>query len=289
MQNLLQAVRSRGRTILTGLIGMIGLTTASLHAFPPTPYHRVMGMVRNEMGDPLNMTNAVVLMETQTGTQVKTRVVPNLGPGRNYVLNVPMDAGVTSDNYKVGAVRAAAPFRMKVQIGGVTYLPLETAINTAALGKPAKTTTMDLTLGEDVDGDGLPDAWERALLAMMGMDGTIRDIRPNDDTDGDGISNLKEYLAGTFAFDPADGFKLDVVGKVEDRMVLEFLAIPGRRYALQGSADMQVWKPVGFRLEADPSNATPRGEYVATRTQLVRVEIVSDGSNPTSFFKATVQ
>ena len=285
----LQGIRSLGRIAVAGLIGSVGLTSVTLFAFPPTPFHRVVGMVRDEMGDPLNMTNAVVMMETQTGVQIKTRVVPNLAPGRNYALSVPMDAGVTSDNYKAGVVRTAASFRMKVQIGGVTYLPLETAINTASLGKPAKTTTLNLTLGEDTDGDGLPDAWERAVLAMMGKDGTIRDIRPNDDSDGDGISNLKEYLAGTYAFDPADGFKLDVVGKVEDRMVLEFLAIPGRRYAFQGSSDMQSWKAVGFRLVTDPSNATPRGEFVATRTQLLRIEIVSDASNPASLFKATVQ
>ena len=30
------------------------------------------------------------------------------------------------------------------------------------LGKPSETTRLDLTLGEDSDGDGLPDAWERA-------------------------------------------------------------------------------------------------------------------------------
>ena len=40
--------------------GALGLAVAAV-AFPPTPPHRVRGMLRNEMGDPLNNTHAVVL------------------------------------------------------------------------------------------------------------------------------------------------------------------------------------------------------------------------------------
>ena len=270
-------------------LGLLGLLTTAALAFPPAPFHRVTGMVRNEMGDPLNMTNAVVLMETQTGVRVKTSVVPNLGPGRNYALSVPMDAGVTPDNYKATALRTMASFRMKVVIGGVTYLPLETAVNTASLGRPAAVTTLDLTLGEDSDGDGLPDAWERALLEMLGRGGTLRDIRPGDDSDGDGISNLNEYRAGTYAFDPQDGFRLDVVGTRDERMVLEFLAIPGRRYEFVSGGDLTSWKPIRFRLPTDPADSANRTEWMATKTQLIRVEAIPSGEEGQAFFKAVVR
>jgi len=289
MQNLSNRVRRNGWNAALGLVGMLGIAGAALRAFPPAPFHRVSGMVRNEMGDPLNMTNAVVLMETQTGAQIKASVIPNLGPGRNYFLNVPMDAGVTADNYKVGAVRASASYRMKVRIGGVTYLPLETAVRAAAVGAPATTTTLDLTLGEDSDGDGLPDAWERALLAMLGNGKTLADIRPGDDSDGDGIPNVAEYRAGTYAFDAEDGFKLDVVGRVGERMVMEFLAIPGRRYAIQGSTDLRGWKPVGFKLATDAATAGLRSDFVATRTQIVRVEVAADAEAPATVYKAVVR
>lgn len=43
----------------------------------------------------------------------------------------------------------------------------------------------------DSDNDGLPDAWELAEFGEIGLYGA------NDDPDGDGLTNLQEYLAGT--------------------------------------------------------------------------------------------
>lgn len=275
---------------LLGLGLALGLAGAAL-AFPPAPFHRVTGMVRTEMGDPLNLTNAVVFLETDAGVRVKTSVKPNLGPGRNYALSIPMDSGTTGDNYKATALRAAMTYRMKVQVGNVTYLPIETALSKATLGRPAQVTQMDLTLGEDSDGDGLPDAWERALMAMLGSGKGLGDIRPGDDSDGDGISNLQEYRAGTYAFDAEDGFKLEVVGTRGNRMVLEFLAIPGRRYEIQSGASVDQWSPVRFRLPTDAAGGAGRTEFVAGKTQLLRIEAEppANGEPPHAFFKAVVR
>lgn len=267
----------------------LALGNFPLLAFPPAPMHRVVGMVRTEMGDPLNLTNAVVVLETLSGIQAKTKVTPNIGPGRNYVLNVPMDAGITHDNYRAGALRSAASYRMKVQVGGVTFLPLETRVVPATLGRPAQSTRMDLTLGEDLDGDGIPDAWERALLAMLGSSKSIREVQPDDDSDGDGISNLNEYRAGTYPFDPSDGFELKVVQKTADRLSMEFLAIAGRRYAVRYSTDLAAWSGAGFRFSTDAAGSPLRQDFTATRTQLLRIDVPSDGVPGNAFFRATVQ
>ncbi len=42
----------------------------------------------------------------------------------------------------------------------------------------------------DTDNNGLPDSWERTYFGGLGQD-------PNADSDGDGVSNLQEYLDGT--------------------------------------------------------------------------------------------
>ena len=258
-------------------------------AFPPAPHHTLYGTVRDEMGEPLVVTNAEVVLETLTGTQVKTTVVPNLGAGLNYRLKVPMDAGLTADNYKPTALRPTVAFRMKVKIGLVTYLPIEMRADYANLGKPAQSTRLDLTLGEDSDGDGLPDAWERALIAMLGGSLTLADIRPGDDADGDGLTNLQEYLAGTYAFDPQDGFRLDIVGVNEGRPVIEFLAIRGRSYTLHGSADLRTWTPVEFRVAGGGAAAPLLRAYSATDVRLVRLEAEVPAGTQIQMFKMQVQ
>jgi hypothetical protein len=208
----------------------------------------------------------------------------------NYRLSVPMDSGLTSDNYKPTALRPTVSFNIKVKIGTVTYLPLELRGSYANLGKPAQRTHLDLTLGEDSDGDGLPDAWERALIDMLGGGLTLADIRPGDDSDHDGLTNLQEYLAGTYAFDPEDGFRLTQAGQKDGHPVLEFLAIRGRTYTLLASTNLTKWEMVPFRVEAEGANATVRENYAATDVSLLRVEaMVPTGQGAVKAFKAQVQ
>lgn len=265
------------------------LAVAAIHAFPPAPHHTVYGSVRDEMGNPLVVTNAQVVFDALAGTQITTLVVPHLSPTQNYRLDVPMDAGLTADNYKPTAMRPTVAFRLKVRIGTINYLPIQMTGDYAQLGQPAQSTRLDLTLGEDLDGDGLPDAWERALMDASGLTG-LHEIEPGDDADGDGLSNLQEYLAGTYAFDPQDGFRLDLVGVDDNQPLLEFLAIGRRHYVLYGSDDLITWQPLEFRLADEAPTAPTRRSYWSAdvRTVRLRAEVPATGS-ATRIFKLQVQ
>ena len=188
--------------------------------------------MRDELGNAIVISEAEVILEPLSGVELKTAVSSDYKkPGINYRLVVPMDSGITSDLYKPTALRPFLPFRLKVQIGRTTYLPIEMRGDHSKIGRPGETTRMDLTLGEDSDGDGIPDAWERALIhASGGALTSLKEIRGDDDFDGDGLSNMDEYLAGTYAFDAEDGFSLEVVRIRAEASVLEFLAIQGRTY-----------------------------------------------------------
>jgi hypothetical protein len=271
-------------------IGYWLLAPAPTPAFPPTPHHLIYGMVRNESGDPLTMTEAEVILTTPDGVRISTMLIPNLEAGMNYRLNVPMDSGLTADPYKPTALQPTVPFRLSVKIGQTTYLPIEMTANFANLGQPAQSTQLDLTLGVDSDGDGLPDAWERALLQALGGRQSLLDLKPGDDADHDGIRNLDEYLAGTYAFDPADGFSLSIASVKEEALVLEFLALRGRTYTIAASSDLHDWSPVAFRVQSDGPQTPLLKSYSSTDVRRVRIEVpVQPGSSPNLFFKSMVR
>jgi len=266
------------------------LTATSIFAFPPAPHHLIYGLVRDEFGNPISSPTAQVILETATGVQIISKVVPDLEPGVNYKLTVPIDGGLTADAYKPTALKPLVSFRIKVKIDETTYLPIEMVADFSKLGKPAQKTRLNLTLGEDSDGDGLPDAWERLLIAASGQNLTLQDIRPGDDFDGDGISNLNEYLAGTYAFDPQDGFRLDIIGVQEGKPQLEFIVIQGRTYTLLASADLKTWTPIEFRIPADGPAAASQASYRATDVHVLRVEPVLGGAQPAAnYFKIQAQ
>lgn len=257
-------------------------------AFPPSPHHTLYGLIRTELGNPLSASQATIILETPSGFQLRASLETGIEPGVNYRLEVPMDAGISADVYKPTALRPFFQFRLKVQVGQTVYLPIEMTGNFAQIGQPGESTRLDLTLGEDSDGDGLPDAWEKALIAVYG--GTLASIRPNDDADGDGISNLNEYLAGTYAFDPSDGFRLSLVGQNGGNSQLEFMAIRGRNYTIYGTTDLLLWTPVDFRVVTGASSGALQQNYQASDVRLLRIEVPTPiGSETNRFFKAMVK
>jgi len=247
-------------------------------------------MVRDEMGEPLSLLGAQVILETTNGSPVQTVISPGLEPGVNYEMQVPMDSGIGPDLYKSSALTTSSSFRLKVLVGNTVYLPLEMVGDLSLLGQPAERTRIDLTLGEDADGDGLPDAWERAMISALGGNLTLADIRPGDDSDGDGLSNLNEYLAGTYAFDPSDGFVLTLTKIDANNSMVEFLAIRGRTYSVVVSSDLKVWSPAGFTIPAESPSPPIRQSYVANDFGILKLTIPhATGSAATRFVKAVVQ
>lgn len=267
-----------------------GLAAAVLVAFPPAPHHTIFGTVRDEQGAPLRATGAEVLLEAEGRAIARAFIANGSEPGVNYTMSIPLDAAVTSDLYKPTALRPTVPFRMRVKIGNTIYLPIEMTGASSLLTRPGERSRVNLTLGVDSDGDGLPDGWERAMIQILGGNLTLADIRPGDDSDGDGMTNLQEYLAGTYAFDPEHGFSLAIVSTLAGRPQLEFVSIRGRSYSVFSSTDMQTWVPAAFSVPGDSATVAARSFYRAPDTRLLRVRVgASEGEEETPrFFKLMV-
>lgn len=259
--------------------------------FPPAPHQVVYGLVRDELGSPLNVSRATVLLEANGAILASSTIAAGSEPGVNYRLLIPIDSGLTADLYKPSALVPTVPFRIRVRIGNVTYLPIEMSGASALVAQPGRSARVDLTLGVDSDGDGLPDAWERALARAMGNPALgLSDLRPDEDSDGDGLTNLQEYLAGTYAFDPADGFSLTLTSIDDGKPRVEFTAIRGRSYSVEGSTDMKVWTPVSFVLSTAGAGAAARSSFLATDTRLLRVALgpFPEGVEAPRFFRLLV-
>ena len=142
-------------------------------------------------------------------------------------------------------------FTLKIVINGKEYLPIEMIGNTTKMGIPGEVTLLDLTIGEDIDGDGLPDAWERSIATITGKN--IEQIKPNDDSDGDGLTNIQEYISGSYAFDKSDGVIVELKSINSSSAILQFMAISGRSYSIESSKDLKDWNDISFSLFNDES------------------------------------
>jgi hypothetical protein len=120
----------------------------------------------------------------------------------------------------------------------------------------------------DIDGDGLTNAQEQALGTDYtnadtdgnGMSdgfeyqyfGTPTGNDPNGDADGDGQSNLAEFLAGTSPIDPASTFKIVSVQRNSTATVITWTAVPGKTYQVWFTDNLQI----SFAPLSDPITAS---------------------------------
>jgi len=78
----------------------------------------------------------------------------------------------------------------------------------------------------DIDGNGIADAWELQYFGQYGID-------PDGDADGDGMSNLREYYAGTNPTNAASAFRLLSATKTNNNIRLDWTAVGGHSYVVQ--------------------------------------------------------
>ena len=260
---------SKRRFLFLG--GLVLSVVFPAFAYPPAPDHVIFGTVRDEKGKVLGAGEGVVI--AYSGTTEIVRISTNvLGDDRtNFILRIPMDSGRMGSPYKATALLPASPITFRVMIGSVANVPIEVSRIPFSIGTPGGRTRVDLTLGVDTDGDGLPDAWERTLIDRdnSGRLKTLADVRPGDDSDNDGLTNMQEFLLGTYALDKLDGLALSIVAVENGRARLRFATIPGRTYSIRSSTDLNSWGEQPFSL--GPSASAVQASFVGSDITLVDV------------------
>jgi hypothetical protein len=231
------------------------LVTGSVNAFPPAPYYTLYGMVRDQVGQTVTAEGAEVIL-LRGGMEVGRTPIVSGRIDQSYELNLRIDQNRSGTTfYTDKAVAAGGLFSVVVAMNGELFYPIEVSGNLTA-GKGSERVKLDLTLGEDLDKDGLPDTWEAWQLYQAGRypgdDGRwdLSLIDKNGDFDKDGQSNLLEYIAGTFAGDATETFSLAIKEKLPESVRLEFYGITGKVYTIESSFDMKTWTRVPFAVGA---------------------------------------
>ena len=235
-----------------GFAGILFLSGSAM-AFPPAPYYTLYGMVRDQVGQTVTAEGAQVIL-LKGGVEVGRTPITSTQIDQSYELNMRIDQNRSGTTfYTEKAVAAGGLFSLVVSMNGALFYPIEVSGNLTA-GKGSERVKLDLTLGEDTDGDGLPDVWEAWQLYQAGLypdengDWDLTLIDRDGDFDGDGQSNWLEYIAGTFAGDATETFGMTIKEKLEDSVRLEFFGITGKVYTIESSADMKVWTRVPFAV-----------------------------------------
>jgi hypothetical protein len=253
-----------------GISVVVGLLACALSssAFPPAPPYTIFGNVRDQYGVLLPSKGAFVV--TYVGLKEMQRQEVMDVPSANYNYQMRLRLDLTRPEtltYHPKALATGSIFNLAVVRGNRIYRPIEVA-SPPTVGAAADRRRLDLTLGVDLDGDGLPDAWEEAQLYQAGerpgVNGwELSKLDRDGDYDGDGTSNWNEYLAGTYALDATSILDLEIAEKLSDSVRLEFYSFYGKQYTLEASTDLQTWAGVALSL-----TAPAEGVAVATQSSL---------------------
>jgi len=240
-------------------------------AMPPAPYHLIYGLVRDQYGTPLSSSSSLVILQAQSGTQLTAQFLPGFAAGINYQIKVPMDSGQTPVLYRPDALIESNEFTMLVTVGTTTNIPIEMT-NFVMLGQPGGSTRIDLTLGVDSNGDGIPDAWENAYLTALGTNIPLSSINANSILAG-GLTLWQAYLQGLPVFDPGVPFRVTLIGFDGTYPVIAFPAMTGRSYTVLGSSDLNTWTPLLFNLPTDAPGAPARSFFYSSTIQNVELQV----------------
>jgi hypothetical protein len=142
-------------------------------------------------------------------------------------------------------------------IGPVTITQAASDVRLTAAdnnGHTGVSSALNVLAGTDTDGDGLPDQWEIA----NGLNRFVNDAAL--DPDGDGRSNLAEFLDGT---DPQSSASLLAITSVRistaNQFIITWSGVAGKLYRLSTSPDLLTRQPQDPRVLA-----TTTGPQTAT-------------------------
>jgi hypothetical protein len=133
----------------------------------------------------------------------------------------------------------------------IVFQSFSTDLNTNILTANRNLFTTRIMVG-DSDHDGMDDDWEMTYFGNLSHDGTA-------DTDGDGLTDYQEFLAGTNPIDNASVLRCLAVSTSAGGATIYWSAVPGHNYRVE------------FKNNVDDANWTTLVSSTMASTQTASV------------------
>ena len=182
------------------------------------------GVFESAVDTVLHNTNTFTLTDGVLTVQIPDGTVPGAGHALYFVtLALTDDASEQTPN----AIRTGVP---------ETFAPM---VMNATNGSPVSATLIPATsrpvyaisTTSDADGDGIPDLWE--LTHFNSHTGAVANV----DSDGDGYTNLQEYIADTDPNDPLSFLRIQEWFR-GGTLMISFAGSTGRLYQVIGTTNL---------------------------------------------------
>lgn len=252
----------------------------------PLPSLTFYGMFLDEFGWPYPSDDYVEVYAQ--GVKILSHTLsPALGSDYNFLVRVPYDTGGKLGDYSPDVITPGDNVLIKLVDNGTGQTVISTNfICTLPAGSVVRFNSRS---GTDSLGDGISDELRQWIWSAVG-DGSVfapSKVRAADDSDGDGVSNLDEFLAGTDPANPDDALGVSIARTAYPGVSqLQFFSVPGKTYRMQTGTlteDGIAWTTATFASSPEATRsftkAVGNGHYVsafvaaATEAQLFRVVV----------------
>ena len=181
-------------------------------------------------------------------------VLTNINDQFSYVLRVPCETEISGLTLSTNALRLGSSYTRSTVFFNVTNQATLTdsaqatfSLATNARGRVERVDLDISILFQDLDGNGIPEAWEQLYFGRTGID-------PSADPDGDGLSNLEEFKAGTNPNDFQSQFRfVRIAPQGGGGVLVEWSSVMNRSYSVLRSTDLLT----SFQVLSANRPATP--------------------------------
>lgn len=199
----------------------------------------------------------------------------------NYRALLPLDMGEGSP-YTSDALPPGVTFTIEAEIAGIRYPAYGIVSDSLLNPEPGASQRLDFTIGEDSDGDKIPDLWELWQLESSGIyEGDERyslESIGEGDHDNDGLSDYDEYIAGVFSFLFIETLNMSAKTVSADGWIqFELIQAQGQSYQMEATSDLTTWEPIEVTLDGDRETSLSSWSAEDTSIRDIEVKLTSGG------------